>query len=88
MDEFESTCLGAAIIAMSASGLFESCADACNAMVQTKQIFLPTQREGNYYEDMYNLYREVNSAADPLFAKRLEIMASLKQTNIDHIENL
>jgi len=88
MDEFESTCLGAAIIAMSATGFFESYAEACNAMVRTKQIFLPTNRDGNYYEDMYGLYREVNSVSGALFSRRLEILAALDQTNVDHIENL
>lgn len=88
MDEFESTSLGAAIIALAASGHYKSYAEASQSLVRTKQIFLPTSRHRGYYEDMYGLYKDVSGACEPLFSKRMALLSAYTAPTMEHIENL
>lgn len=88
MDEFESTSLGSAIIVMCATGAFASYAEACRATVATRQIFLPRRNDQAYYEDMYNIYRELSTTVDPLFPKRRNIIDEHRINNVEYIENL
>lgn len=88
MDEFESTCLGAAIIALVASGHYKSYAEACQCIVRTKQIFLPSIKHRGYYDDMYGLYKDVGAASEELFSKRLKLLSAYTAPAIDRIENL
>ena len=88
MDEFESTCLGAAIIALAASGEYSSYPEACKKMVQAKHIYLPTQKHGSYYEDMFELYKKVTMNATELFHERQALLSKLPEDPFDHIENL
>jgi sugar (pentulose or hexulose) kinase len=88
MDDFESTALGAAVIALAAVEHYGSYGEACRAMVRTRKIFLPTSRNRAYYDEMFQFYQEVAAASAPLFSRRAEIIRSFQVPSVDHIENL
>jgi len=88
MDEFESTALGSAIIVMCATGKFNSYDEACRTVVRTRQTFIPRPHNTEYYEEMYQLYRDVKSRSLDLFEKRRDILAKHRPRNFERIENL
>ncbi len=88
MDEFESTCLGAAIIAMVAHGSYPSIRDACNHMVRTRQIFLPRPQNRTLYDDFYQLYLSTFDQLEPLFGVRSKLIEKHELLHLERVENL
>ncbi len=88
MDEFESTCLGAAIIALVAHGSYPSIADACHRMVRARQIFLPRPQNRTLYDDFYQLYLSTFDRLEPLFDVRRELIQKHELLHLERVENL
>ena len=88
MDEIESTSLGAAIIVMCSLKHFNSYNEACKKIIVTKQIFLPKADDKPYYDDMYNLYKDLTKVAKPQFKKQRELLKMHKKNSIEHVDNL
>ena len=62
-------CLGAAILAGKAAGLFKSIDDACSKMVQTKERFEPNNANFKVYDDAYERYVQLYDSLCPLFER-------------------
>lgn len=67
--EEESACLGAAILAGAASGVYRSVEEAAKAMSFIKEKVEPNPENKDVYERLYKLYVELYEALKPLFQK-------------------
>ena len=65
----EAACLGAAILAGKAVGLFSSLEDACQQMVIIKDRFEPDPENSNVYSTTYQRYVELYDSLQDLFEK-------------------
>jgi xylulokinase len=63
----EGSSLGAAILAMVATGEYASVAEACQAIVQDRETIEPRQEEAGIYAAGHELYRSMYPALKPLF---------------------
>ena len=61
--------LGAAILAMVATGEYSSVEEACRAMVRERDIVEPRAEEANIYAEGHAVYRSLYPALQPLFPK-------------------
>jgi xylulokinase len=64
-------CLGAAILAGKAAGLFKSVDDACSNMVQIKERFTPNEGNFRAYDQLYGKYAQLYNDLSSLFEKEL-----------------
>ena len=62
-------CLGAAIHAGKASGLFKSVDEACSHMVRVKEGFTPNSKNFEAYDELYSKYVQLYDSVCPLFQK-------------------
>jgi xylulokinase len=88
MDEFESTSLGAALIALVAEGVYDSYEEASESMVRTRQVFFPRRSQADLYDELYSLYLDVYERLTPSFRERCAIMKKNTFLPVQHIENL
>lgn len=63
----ETSCLGAALLAAVASGLFPSLRDAIDVFVQPVEVLYPDERAHATYEKAYQLYRQIYTGLKPAF---------------------
>jgi len=63
----EAGCLGAAMVAATAAGVFPDCETACLAMARTGQVYHPDPARTAVYQELYRNYRKLNEGARPLF---------------------
>jgi len=63
----ESACLGAAILAGKAIGLFTDIEKACNEMIHEKDRFVPNHENKMIYERGYNNYKKLFKDLESLF---------------------
>ncbi len=52
-------CLGAAILAGLALGVFTSLAEACNSMIKTKKVYKPNMENHRLYQEQYIKYKKL-----------------------------
>ena len=64
----EGSALGAAILAMVATGEYPSVREACGAMVRERDIVEPREEEARIYADGHAVYRSIYPALKPLFS--------------------
>ena len=62
----ESGCLGAAILAASATHHFQSITEAMKAMTHTEKTYEPDNSQMKLYNELYELYKELNEKLAPL----------------------
>ena len=62
-------CLGAAVLAGKAAGLFKSVDDACTKMVQIKEQFKPNETNFEAYDESYGKYVQLYNDLCSLFGK-------------------
>ncbi len=67
LDSPEAACLGAAILAGNAIGLFDSLEDACNKTVSIKERFNPNPKNEEIYERNYAIYLKLYENLKQLF---------------------
>ena len=63
----DAACLGAAILAGTATGVFDSIASACDSMVQTKKVYEPDKVNHEMYGKQYEKYMALFHAMEPVF---------------------
>jgi len=67
-DIAESTCLGSAMLAGMAAGLYDDAAHAVAAITADSQTILPRLEFASYYQPLYELFRQVDVALDQSFS--------------------
>lgn len=67
----EAACLGAAVLAGKAIGLFKSIEDACDSMVKIEKRFEPNSLNFDVYDRTYERYVELYENLKRMFAKEL-----------------
>lgn len=63
----ETTALGAALLALVGSGMYNTLAEACQQTVQIRERYEPQPETQAIYADMYTLYRQTYFALQPAF---------------------
>ena len=69
----ESCCLGAAILAGIGSGIFETAEQACKMIIKYDHYYTPSEKNHNIYDKYYNIYRKLYSSLKPVFQQTTEI---------------
>lgn len=69
MDSKEAACLGAAILAGKAVGVFGDVESACSAMVHEKERFIPSPQHKTAYDRQYRRYQDLFSALENSFSQ-------------------
>lgn len=59
MDCKEAACLGAAILAGKAIGIFDSIEAACEGMISVKKVYHPNPENKEVYDKAYEKYKKV-----------------------------
>ena len=67
--EYESTCLGAGVLAAAAVGIHPSVAAAAAAMSGTGQSFDPQPATVDVYDDLYRVYKDIYPSLRELFGR-------------------
>jgi len=62
-------CLGAAILAGKASGIFKSVEEACKSMISIKDRFTPNKDNSKVYDELYNKYVQLYDNLCNLFER-------------------
>jgi xylulokinase len=70
VDEFETTSLGAAILAGVGSGYFPSLKDATQALIRKSRYFEPNKNNHEVYLELFELYKKLYTHLKDLFAER------------------
>ena len=65
--EKDAACLGAAVIAMRAMGLYPSCEDAVRACVRVDRVYEPDPARARLYEEQYERYTHLYEALKPFY---------------------
>lgn len=65
----EAGCLGGAILAGTAAGVYRSAQEGAEATVNSEAIFEPKSDETRYYNERFALYRELANALNPINRK-------------------
>lgn len=63
----DAACLGAAILAGTATGVFDSIASACESMIKIKKVYEPDEKNHGVYEEQYEKYKALFRAMEPIF---------------------
>jgi len=68
----DAACLGAAILAGKATGLFKDVQSACRNMVHVSEKFEPSAKNKIIYDQVYNRYIDLYDSLKDLFSKEVE----------------
>lgn len=63
----DAACLGAAILAGKATGVFDSIESACESMIKIKKVYKPDEKNRVVYEEQYEKYKALFRAMEPIF---------------------
>lgn len=88
LSEFETTAAGAAMIALSGQGVYESIKSAADKFVMVRMIVKPNKENHKKYEYMYQLYKDTYESLKELFIRRAEILEKIRDDREVKIENL
>jgi len=67
LDNPEAACLGAAIVAGKAVGLFSSIEDACKEMISVQKVYYPNPENVKIQQENYEKYKQLYKHLEPLF---------------------
>lgn len=87
LEEFETTSLGAFIIAAISSGMYRNLEDA-SRVVKVREIFMPDVHKHEMYDSFYGLYKDIRVALKGCFEKRQELVEKIYFESTQRIENL
>lgn len=87
VDEFETTSLGAALIAGVGAGLFPDLQEAVRR-VRVRMVIHPDSSRYQAFTELFSLYQDTYSALKPLYAKRLKILSNIREVVEASITNL
>lgn len=88
LDDFETTAIGAAILALVGVGEYENAKDAAEAFVNIRMIIKPNMRNHEKYKLIHKLYKDTYQALSGLFEERKELMDKIYREKEAVIENL
>lgn len=71
----DAACLGAAILAGTAAGIFDSIESACDSMVEIKKVYTPNPENKAVYARQYEKYKKLFQVLDPVFEMDAEDLA-------------
>ncbi|WP_414151313.1 FGGY-family carbohydrate kinase [Acetobacterium carbinolicum] len=69
---------GAAMMAGVATGVYADYADAAKKTCKFAKTYQPNPRHVDFYQELYELYRDIRMASEPLWTKRAEILKKYK----------
>jgi xylulokinase len=87
LDEFESTALGAFLLAMVGQRVFETFEDAKDLVV-VRQIILPNLERHARYEDVYDMFTGLYEVLKGSFRRRQIMLSRIYDERTEQIENL
>ena len=85
--EFETTSVGAFLLASMGLKRYASLADA-SQVVKVRNRILPDPKRGRHYRELVSFYKDLYTASRPLFEKRQALMSLLQDNQSVSIENL
>jgi xylulokinase len=87
VDEFETTALGAALIAAVGVGLVPDILEA-SKRVRVRMVIHPDEERYRMFGQLYRLYTETYDALKPVFVRRRELLSGLRDVVEASITNL
>ncbi len=91
LSNFETTSIGAALIALSATNVFSSPREGFSSFCRIDRVFEPNPAVHMVYDEYFELYRSTYDALRPVFEQRKRIIGRLSQVGISELtiaENL
>lgn len=88
LSEFETTAVGAAMMALYGQGVYGSLEEAAKQFVKVRMIIRPDQKNHGKYQEIYRLYKDTYHTLKPLFMKRVALTEQLYGEKRIKIENL
>lgn len=85
--EFETTALGAFILAGAGIGIFTSIEHG-SRIAKVREIILPDATRQELYSDWFRVYTEIYGSLRPLFARRLQFKEQHLTRGVGRLENL
>jgi sugar (pentulose or hexulose) kinase len=65
----EVCCLGAAILAGLATGVYKTAQEACSSIVKYDKVFSPSDKNHVIYNQIFNNYKKLYDSLKPIFAQ-------------------
>lgn len=87
LEEFETTSVGAFLVAATGAGLFGSLEDAART-VQVREVVLPNEERRQRYSEWFELYLKLYETLRPLFAERQRLFDRHRLGGVGRLENL
>lgn len=88
LSEFETTAVGAAMMALYGQGVYKTLTEAADNFVKVRMVICPDGKNHEKYKELYQLYKETYHTLKPLFPKRMVITERLYGNRRIRIENL
>lgn len=88
LSEFETTSIGAAMLALLGVGKFSHLYEAAGAFAKVRMIIKPDRTNHEKYLRVFQLYKDAYAAMGNLFKKRMQIVHELYAKHEVRIENL
>jgi xylulokinase len=88
---FETTSIGAALIALTGAGVVKNPRDAFDDFCSIDREYQPDERNHAIYDGYFELYRDVYQSLVPAFNRRRELLDRLRPFGVDELvltENL
>lgn len=88
LSEFETTSIGAAMLAFMGTGAFKNVREAAQSFVKVRMIIKPDMENHAKYLHVYNLFKSTYEILKPQYKKRLEMLEEIRTDREICIENL
>ena len=91
LSNFETTSIGAALIALSGAGVIENPRDGFDSFCDVDRVYEPDLINHEIYDEYFALYREVYESLVPAFAHRRSLLERLQPFGVEELvltENL
>ncbi len=88
LSEFETTSMGAAIMAFYGQGIYTSLQEAVDCFVKVRMVISPDLTNHKKYQKLHQLYKETYEILKPMFPKRMKLIKQLYGNKGIKIENL
>lgn len=88
LSEFETTAVGAAMLALEAVGVFSDMQEAAKVFAEVRMIVRPNYKQHIQYQRMYGLFKQVYLETRELFKQRREVCTSIYRNQECTIENI
>lgn len=88
LEDFETTAIGAAMLALLGQGEYDSLRDVARCFVKVRMIILPNEKRHRQYMEIYKLYKDTYKCLKDLFPERMKMIRSIYGKQEIIIENL